>query len=176
LYLGYSNRLSIGCAPDVSPAPDFSGAGARGSGAGDAEGWANVGGADACDNEGVGAGGTSASDDEGGGVVDDEGARSRGAGASDDDREPGAGGAGARGEWHLLIQDMPTQLETVTINVLLGVDGAHADGAEPRPSDAAGSDVPVSHLKIFISECEPFFQKKFKFSEGFYLFSFKMNL
>jgi hypothetical protein len=33
----------------------------------------------------------------------------------------------------------------------------------------------MSHLKISISECEPFSQKKLKFSNGFHLFSFILN-
>jgi hypothetical protein len=34
----------------------------------------------------------------------------------------------------------------------------------------------VSHPAISISECEPFFQKKLKFSKGFHLFPFEMIL
>jgi hypothetical protein len=34
----------------------------------------------------------------------------------------------------------------------------------------------LSHPKISILECEPFSQKKLKFSKGFHLFSFKMIL
>jgi hypothetical protein len=38
------------------------------------------------------------------------------------------------------------------------------------------SQVHVSHPEISISECEPFFQKKLKFSKGFRLFPFEMIL
>jgi hypothetical protein len=34
----------------------------------------------------------------------------------------------------------------------------------------------VSHPKISISECEPFFKRNSKFFKGFHLFSFKMIL
>jgi hypothetical protein len=40
----------------------------------------------------------------------------------------------------ILIQNVPTQVEMVIVDALLGDDGAHSDMAVARPGDAAGSD------------------------------------
>jgi hypothetical protein len=40
----------------------------------------------------------------------------------------------------VLIYDVPSRAETVVIDVSLGADGAYANMAEPRPSDAVRGD------------------------------------
>jgi hypothetical protein len=40
----------------------------------------------------------------------------------------------------ILIQNVPTQVEMVIVDALLGDDGAHSDMAVARPGDAARSD------------------------------------
>ncbi len=44
----------------------------------------------------------------------------------------------------------------------------------PAATHLFSPSLQLSHPKIFISECEPFFQKKLKFSKGFHLFELKI--
>jgi hypothetical protein len=47
----------------------------------------------------------------------------------------------------------------------------------PKPRDEISFKADsLSHPKIFILECEPFFQKKLKIFKGLHLFEFKMIL